>query len=176
MSVRIHGSGTIMRYPLILGICLIFCFTASAASKKKNAVSPPVTVTTTENPPAPQGTKPETSQEKAGEPQPLPGVEPDKPVEANDAPKEQATPAVETAKPVEVKAVQEEKTAVKFKVHRVWLWQESRDCLWNIAKKYYGDPWQWKKIYIANKFQISDPRKIFPRQILIIPPIDEPEK
>jgi len=87
-----------------------------------------------------------------------------------------ARPAAEPVEPAAVNAVEENRNAPGFRVHKVWLWQESRDCLWNIAKKYYNDPWQWKKIYLANKKQISDPRKIYPRQILIIPPADEPVK
>jgi len=75
-----------------------------------------------------------------------------------------------------VRIVPSEGTGPAHEVYKVWLWQESRDCLWNIAKKYYGDPWQWKKIYLANQNQIKDPRLIYPRQELIIPPKDEPEK
>lgn len=55
-------------------------------------------------------------------------------------------------------------------IHRVWIWQETGDCLWNIAKEYYGDPWKWKLIYLANQDQIADPSKLFPKQELIIPP------
>jgi len=58
------------------------------------------------------------------------------------------------------------------RTHRVWLWQESRDCLWNLAKKYYGDPHQWKRIYEANKDRIENPSKIYPKQELIIPPLE----
>lgn len=54
-------------------------------------------------------------------------------------------------------------------IHRVWIWQETGDCLWNLAKKYYGDPWKWKLIYLANQDQIADPSKLFPKQELIIP-------
>ncbi|MHB9156289.1 MAG: LysM peptidoglycan-binding domain-containing protein [Endomicrobiales bacterium] len=62
------------------------------------------------------------------------------------------------------------------RIYKVWLWQETKDCLWNLAERYYGDPWQWKKIYLANKAQIADPRVIYPRQELIIPYPDEPER
>jgi len=79
-----------------------------------------------------------------------------------------------TAEQPAVEKVKEPAKAVR--IHKVWLWQESRDCLWNIAKKYYNDPWQWKKIYLANKSQIKDPRIIYPKQELIIPPGDEAEK
>ncbi len=58
------------------------------------------------------------------------------------------------------------------KVQKVWIWQESADCLWNIAKEYYGDPYLWPKIYEANKHLIKDPNIIFPRQQLIIPPLE----
>jgi nucleoid-associated protein YgaU len=34
----------------------------------------------------------------------------------------------------------------------------------------------WKKIYLANKHQIEDPAIIYPKQVLIIPPLDESEK
>lgn len=37
------------------------------------------------------------------------------------------------------------------------------DCLWNIAKKYYGNGSQYKKIYDANKDKIKNPNLIYPR-------------
>ena len=37
------------------------------------------------------------------------------------------------------------------------------DCLWNIAKKYYGNGNQYMKIYNANKDKIKKPRLIYPR-------------
>lgn len=43
------------------------------------------------------------------------------------------------------------------------------DCLWNLAKTYYNDPWEWRRIWNANKSQISDPNLIFPGWILTIP-------
>jgi len=61
----------------------------------------------------------------------------------------------------------------EVKKHSVWIWQETGDCLWNIAKKYYGDPFKWKYIYEANRDIISDPRVIFPKQILRIPSLEE---
>lgn len=53
--------------------------------------------------------------------------------------------------------------------HTVWLWQESRDCLWKLAKKYYKDPWKWKMIYLANRSTILDPAVIYPKQRIEIP-------
>jgi len=43
------------------------------------------------------------------------------------------------------------------------------DCLWNIAKKYYGSGSSYTKIYNANKDKIKDPNRIYPGQVLIIP-------
>lgn len=48
-----------------------------------------------------------------------------------------------------------------------------RDCLWNIAKTYYGDPYQFGKIYEANKAVIDahygGPNMIWPGDVLTIP-------
>ncbi|OGS47081.1 MAG: hypothetical protein A2539_08280 [Elusimicrobia bacterium RIFOXYD2_FULL_34_15] len=55
------------------------------------------------------------------------------------------------------------------KTYRVWIWQENKDCLWKIAEKFYGDGRKWTIIYEANKSEIADPNKIFPKQRLIIP-------
>lgn len=43
------------------------------------------------------------------------------------------------------------------------------DCLWNIAKKYYGDGSKHTKIYNANKNIIKNPALIYPGQKLKIP-------
>lgn len=43
------------------------------------------------------------------------------------------------------------------------------DCLWNIAKKYYGNGAQYTKIYNANKDKIKNPNLIYPGQVLTIP-------
>ncbi|MDE6021205.1 MAG: LysM peptidoglycan-binding domain-containing protein [Ruminococcus sp.] len=48
---------------------------------------------------------------------------------------------------------------------------KSGDCLWNIAKKFYGDGSKYKRIYEANKSIIpeSNPNLIHPGQVLTIP-------
>lgn len=46
---------------------------------------------------------------------------------------------------------------------------KSGDCLWNIAKKYYGNGAQYTKIYNANKSKIKNPNLIYPGQVLTIP-------
>lgn len=44
------------------------------------------------------------------------------------------------------------------------------DCLWNIAKKFYGDGSLYTKIYNANKSVIgANPNLIYPGQVLTIP-------
>ncbi len=43
------------------------------------------------------------------------------------------------------------------------------DCLWNIAKKFYGNGSQYPKIFNANKDKIKNPNLIYPGQVLTIP-------
>lgn len=43
------------------------------------------------------------------------------------------------------------------------------DCLWKIAKKYYGQGGNWQKIFAANKGKISNPNLIYPGQEFVIP-------
>ena len=43
------------------------------------------------------------------------------------------------------------------------------DCLWNIAKQFYGDGSQYTKIYDANTGQIANPNLIYPGQVFVIP-------
>ena len=43
------------------------------------------------------------------------------------------------------------------------------DCLWNIAKKYYGNGSQYTRIYNANRDKIKNPSLIYPGQIFVIP-------
>ncbi|MGD8321522.1 MAG: LysM peptidoglycan-binding domain-containing protein [Gemmatimonadota bacterium] len=43
------------------------------------------------------------------------------------------------------------------------------DCLWNLAKEYYQDPFDWRRIWEANRDKISDPNLIYPGQVFTIP-------
>lgn len=43
------------------------------------------------------------------------------------------------------------------------------DCLWNIAKKFYGNGSKYPVIAEANKDKITSPNLIYPDQVLIIP-------
>ncbi|MEG2050886.1 MAG: LysM peptidoglycan-binding domain-containing protein [Oscillospiraceae bacterium] len=43
------------------------------------------------------------------------------------------------------------------------------DCLWNIAKMFYGNGNQYNKIFNANRDKIKNPNLIYPGQVLTIP-------
>ena len=49
---------------------------------------------------------------------------------------------------------------------------QSGDSLSKIAKKYYGNAMEYNKIFEANKPMLKDPDKIYPGQMLRIPPKD----
>lgn len=44
------------------------------------------------------------------------------------------------------------------------------DCLWDLAQTYYGNPFQWRRIWNANRSRVSDPNYILPGWVLTIPP------
>jgi nucleoid-associated protein YgaU len=48
---------------------------------------------------------------------------------------------------------------------------EKGDNLWKIAEKNYGDGSKYTAIFEANKPMLSDPDKIYPGQVLRIPPL-----
>ncbi|MBI2350331.1 MAG: LysM peptidoglycan-binding domain-containing protein, partial [Deltaproteobacteria bacterium] len=62
----------------------------------------------------------------------------------------------------------EEKESAEPVIYKV----KRGDSLWRLAKKFYGDPNLWKKIYDANKGVIKNPNRIYPGQTLKIPPKD----
>ncbi len=48
-----------------------------------------------------------------------------------------------------------------------------KDTLWDLASRYYGDPFQWRKISEANPPpEVRDPHWIYPGQRLIIPDLE----
>ncbi|GBU27477.1 membrane protein [Treponema sp. R8-4-B8] len=60
--------------------------------------------------------------------------------------------------------------------YTVRTWRVERDCLWTIAGYpwVYGDPWQWKVLYDANKDKMPEPANpdlIEPGMVLDIPPL-----
>jgi len=59
--------------------------------------------------------------------------------------------------------------AVVYKFYTVKNWRKSKDCLWNISKKFYGTGFKWRLIYFANMKQIKNPDMIKKGMILKIP-------
>ena len=58
--------------------------------------------------------------------------------------------------------------------YTVRTWANERDCLWNIAGYpwVYGDPWQWRRLYDANRSRMPEPNNpnlIEPGFVLEIP-------
>jgi len=85
-----------------------------------------------------------------------------------------AKTALDEARAARKKAMDEAERELSKKrppSYTVGSWAKNRDCLWNIAKKteIYSDPWQWKKIYLANKNKIKNPDLIYPKQVFKIP-------
>lgn len=66
--------------------------------------------------------------------------------------------------------VQKQDTRVDNTVQPKTYTVKSGDCLWNIAKKYYGNGADYTKIYNANKGVIGgNPNLIYAGQVLTIP-------
>ena len=66
------------------------------------------------------------------------------------------------------KAKTKKRSSKKKKKQRTYT-VKSGDCLWNIAKKFYGNGSQYTKIYNANRSKIKNPNLIYPGQVLTIP-------
>ena len=75
-------------------------------------------------------------------------------------------PAAAAGKPT-IKEEKKRETSSKPKTKSYTV--KKGDCLWNIAKKYYGNGAQYTKIYNANKGKIKNPNLIYPGQVLTIP-------
>jgi nucleoid-associated protein YgaU len=59
----------------------------------------------------------------------------------------------------------------------VRLIPERRDCFWRIAEYdfVYGDPWQWRELYEANRDKLPDPNNpdlMLPGMVIEIPSLD----
>lgn len=71
--------------------------------------------------------------------------------------------------PVVTRTVTTNNTAAASKPSGQNYTVRSGDCLWNIAKKFYGKGSQYTKIYNANRDKIKNPNLIYPNQVLWIP-------
>jgi LysM repeat protein len=43
------------------------------------------------------------------------------------------------------------------------------DTLWDLAEHYYDSPWEWRRIWEANRDSVPNPNLIYPDQVLTIP-------
>ena len=43
------------------------------------------------------------------------------------------------------------------------------DTLWDLARRYFSDPFRWPEIFDANRASIADPDRIYPAERLVIP-------
>lgn len=72
--------------------------------------------------------------------------------------------------PAKAATVEKEAARVDNSVQPKTYTVKSGDCLWNIAKKYYGSGSDYTKIYNANKGVIGgNPNLIYPGQVLTLP-------
>ena len=46
------------------------------------------------------------------------------------------------------------------------------DTLWDLSARYYGNPFDWRRIWDANRDQVDNPNLILPGQVLNIPDTD----
>ena len=66
--------------------------------------------------------------------------------------------------------VEKEEARVDNSVQPKTYTVKSGDCLWNIAKQFYGSGSDYTKIYNANKGTIrGNPNLIYPGQVLTLP-------
>jgi hypothetical protein len=45
----------------------------------------------------------------------------------------------------------------------------NHDTLWDLAQRYYSNPYQWRTIWDANRGVVEDPNWIYPAEVLVIP-------
>ena len=85
-----------------------------------------------------------------------------------ECPPEEAKPK-EKSKTVATRPAPKAKATPSAKQKQRTYTVKQGDCLWNIARKYYGNGAQYTKILNANKGKIKNKDLIFPNQVFIIP-------
>lgn len=78
------------------------------------------------------------------------------------------TKSTKSKKKAKVSTKKEKSSASKDNAQRTYTVKKG-DCLWNIAKKFYGNGSAYTKIYDANTKKIADPHWIYPGQVFVIP-------
>ena len=91
----------------------------------------------------------------------------EKPADRNEKPMNQVRPG--TPQGGMIDPLKQQKPASSMPTNEAYT-VKSGDSLSKIAQQYYGDAKQWRKIYEANKGQISNPDMIQPGWKLVIPP------
>ena len=43
------------------------------------------------------------------------------------------------------------------------------DTLWDLAQRYYSNPFEWRVIWNANRDVVEDPNWIYPAEVIVIP-------
>lgn len=56
-----------------------------------------------------------------------------------------------------------------YSLYTVRFIEGNKDCLWRIARIYYGDGFKWSKVHDANRDQVKNPRLVYPGQQLKVP-------
>lgn len=83
--------------------------------------------------------------------------------------KEYREVTIKTASVTSTKKSSSKKRPAKSKKKPSVYTVKKGDCLWKIAKRYYGKGSEWRKIYNANKSKIKNPHWIYPGQKFVIP-------
>jgi len=155
---------------LVCGLLTFTIFFARAQEEDVEALPPEVSeeeIPMFEVEKATEAVAPQPSKEEISAPE----VEV-KPIEPSEAPAEKPAveePVKEVKESLPEKRVLPEEAIPEGKELLLKAYEVRRgDCLWEIAYRYYRDPFLWREIWKYNKY-IQDPHWIFPGDDLIIP-------
>ena len=102
-----------------------------------------------------------------------------RPVRVSEEPEPEPAPQPqpEPAEVVPVPPAEPQDEPVLPRYYVVRLIPERRDCFWRIAEYdfVYGDPWQWRALYEANRDKLPDPNNpdlMLPGMVIEIPSLD----